>query len=285
MIELFTISLDQQITHSTYANQIGKPLNGEVQKAVNHVVGHSTRLLYGPYIDAVTEKIGPRTSAFHDDVTLLFIQPVIDQGMVVSLVVGRIPNDVLGDLIQREAGHIYPDSGDNYLFMAKSNMDPSIAPGTALSRSRFEDRTFTFGENLKDGVHTKHWGTVEIQKHTEFEISNTLDQIENSSTLVQTAIQESSGEVDRGVEVVHGVLVSMAKTSDSQPDIIDQMKDIIGNIAVINEQNARTVENVNRSTGKMAGLITEVCLDSEQNSLVVSTLRRAVDKFTLSKWN
>ena len=86
------------------------------------------------------------------------------------ILAGRVPNDVLGDLIQREAGHIYPDSGDNYLFMTESNFDPSIQQGIALSRSRFEDKTFSLGENLKEGVRTKNWGTVKINKHTEFEI-------------------------------------------------------------------------------------------------------------------
>src|SRR5690606_17359194 len=81
----------------------------------------------------------------------------------------RIPNDVLGDLIQREAGHIFNESGDNYLFMVKSVFDPSIKSGTALSRSRFEDNTFSHGENLTSGVHT-NWGIVRIQQHTEFEI-------------------------------------------------------------------------------------------------------------------
>ena len=42
--------------------------------------------------------------------------------------------------------------------------------GTAISRSRFEDKTFTGGDNLKDGIKTKKWGTVQIKKHTEFEI-------------------------------------------------------------------------------------------------------------------
>ena len=47
-------------------------------------------------------------------------------------VCGRVPNDVVSDLIQREAGHIFHESGDNYLFMAKSAFDPNIAPGTAF---------------------------------------------------------------------------------------------------------------------------------------------------------
>jgi methyl-accepting chemotaxis protein len=52
--------------------------------------------------------------------------------------------------------------------MVKSNR--GIKPGTAISRSRFEDNTFTLGDNLKDGVKTKRWGIVQIQEHTEFEI-------------------------------------------------------------------------------------------------------------------
>lgn len=90
------------------------------------------------------------------------------------------------------------------------------------------------------------------------EISNTLDQIEHSSAQVQSAIGDSSQEVASGVDVVRNVqnvLVSMAHTTDSQPDVTGQMKDISRNIAVIIEQNARTVEQVDISTGKMAELI------------------------------
>lgn len=90
-------------------------------------------------------------------------------GTFIGCLCGRVPNDVLGDLIQREAGHIYSESGDNYIFMVDSKFDSSIQPGTALSRSRFEDSTFSHGENLKSGVGTD-WGAVKIDKHTEFEI-------------------------------------------------------------------------------------------------------------------
>jgi methyl-accepting chemotaxis protein len=75
----------------------------------------------------------------------------------------------MGDLIQREAGHVYSESGDNYIFMVESTLNPSISPGTALSRSRFEDNTFSHGENLKSGVNTQ-WGMVKVKDHTEFEI-------------------------------------------------------------------------------------------------------------------
>jgi hypothetical protein len=81
----------------------------------------------------------------------------------------RLPNDVVGDLIQREAGHIFHESGDNYLFMVQARFDPAIAPGTALSRSCFEDRTFSGGDNLKDGVKTAY-GVVRVQQHTELEL-------------------------------------------------------------------------------------------------------------------
>ncbi len=125
--------------------------------------------LYGPYIDPLTEKIGPSSSAFHDGVTLLFLQPVMQDDKLIAILGARVPNDVVGDLIQREGGHVYHESGDNYLFMARSVFDPSIPQGVALSRSRFEDRSFSLGDNLKDGVRTAY-GTVRIKQHTEFEL-------------------------------------------------------------------------------------------------------------------
>lgn len=50
------------------------------------------------------------------------------------------------------------------------NSNRGIAAGTAISRSRFEDNTFTLGENLKAGVKTNGWGLVQIKGHAEFEI-------------------------------------------------------------------------------------------------------------------
>jgi len=131
--------------------------------------GLQDQFLHGPYVDSATLNIGPTTSKFHDEVTLMFYQPIKVNGKGRACLCGRIPNDVMSDLIQREAGHVYPESGDNYIFMVKSNFDPSIQPGIALSRSRFEDDSFTGGENLKGGVQTSY-GVVSIQKHTEFEI-------------------------------------------------------------------------------------------------------------------
>ncbi|THG80603.1 methyl-accepting chemotaxis protein [Pseudomonas sp. A-1] len=125
--------------------------------------------LHGPYVDPLTFDIGPSSSRFHDEVTLMFYQPIRRDDQLLGCLCARVPNDVLGDLIQREAGHVYAESGDNYLFMVESRFDPRIRAGTALSRSRFEDNTFSHGENLKTGVHTR-WGTVRVRRHTELEL-------------------------------------------------------------------------------------------------------------------
>lgn len=127
--------------------------------------GLQKEFLHGPYIDPRTKQLGPSTSSFHDAVTLMFYLPLTTGGCLCA----RIPNDVLGDLIQREAGHIYQESGDNYIFMVESRFDPKIEQGRALSRSRFEDNAFSHGDNLKDGIRT-HWGTVSVREHTEFEV-------------------------------------------------------------------------------------------------------------------
>lgn len=172
--ELFLLDKEKNVLSSTYSSHIGasyaKDSTSNYQEAADYVLKHNKPLLYGPFQDTLTLEIGAKSSRFHDEVTLLFFQPVMQRGQLKYILSGRIPNDVVGDLIQREAGHVFQDSGDNYLFMAKSTFNPAISQGIALSRSRFEDHTFTFGENLKDGIHTKSWGTVQIKKHTEFEI-------------------------------------------------------------------------------------------------------------------
>lgn len=163
--ELALIDLEGRVSCSTAPARTGcKDLN---PKAVS--AGLQAPFLHGPYIDPVTLELGASSSRFHDEVTLMFYQPVKQDGAVVGALCARVPNDVLGDLIQREAGHIFPESGDNYLFMVESRFDPTIEAGTALSRSRFEDDTFSHGENLKSGIHTA-WGTVKVNRHTEFEI-------------------------------------------------------------------------------------------------------------------
>ncbi len=163
--ELFVIDEAGYVLASTYAPHAGCcDLNS---KAVAN--GLAAPFLHGPYIDPQTQTIGKRSSAFHDAVTLMFYLPMTFADGRRGCLCARIPNDVLGDLIQREAGHIFNESGDNYLFMVKSVFDSTISQGTALSRSRFEDNTFSHGENLKSGVHTD-WGVVSIKQHTEFEI-------------------------------------------------------------------------------------------------------------------
>lgn len=166
--ELFIIDANGYVLASTFATRTGaSDLN---PKAVN--AGLANSFLHGPYIDSQTLPIGKRSSAFHDEVTLMFYLPITFAGGELGCLCARIPNDVLGDLIQREAGHIFNESGDNYLFMVNSVFDSSITQGTALSRSRFEDSTFSHGENLKSGIHTD-WGVVRIKRHTEFEIKFT----------------------------------------------------------------------------------------------------------------
>ncbi|MCL9662584.1 methyl-accepting chemotaxis protein [Paenibacillus hunanensis] len=172
--ELFILNTNEQIIFSTYeprlhANVATVPLPFKVGLLYEPHSLSTTKCLFGPYCDPVTLQIGARSSTFHDEITLMFIVAIVQEGEHIGWLCCRIPGDVLGDLIQRESGHIYPDSGDNYLFMVQSHTQPEIKPGTALSRSRFEDHTFTYGENLKAGI-TTEWGTVAVQKHTELEL-------------------------------------------------------------------------------------------------------------------
>ncbi|MED4603704.1 methyl-accepting chemotaxis protein [Paenibacillus validus] len=171
--EIFLLNEQNEVVFSTY------PAHRTTVYGEQSVIGlglsyagsgvEGRKCLFGPYSDPTTLKIGPSTSSFHDAMTLLFIVPIVESGVWRGALCGRVPNDVIGDLIQRESGHVYPDSGDNYLFMASAGLQTHIAPGTALSRSRFEDRTFTHGENLKDGV-TTDWGQVTVKEHTELEL-------------------------------------------------------------------------------------------------------------------
>ncbi|WP_147355915.1 PDC sensor domain-containing protein [Cohnella faecalis] len=172
--EIFILDKPGAVVFSTYAPHIGVGYGeGSVlASGLNYARsdGKNGRpCLFGPYADPTTLAIGPRSSSFHDKMTLMFIFPIMKDGRWEGAIGARVPNDVIGDLIQRESGHVYPDSGDNYLFMAKAELNVHIVPGTALSRSRFEDRTFTHGENLKDGV-TTDWGTVSVKEHTELEL-------------------------------------------------------------------------------------------------------------------
>ncbi|MEI7027926.1 methyl-accepting chemotaxis protein [Paenibacillus sp. y28] len=171
--ELFLLDASGQVAFSTYAPHQGTRygVDGPFAEGLAYAreAREGRKCLFGPYADKVTLDIGPSTSSFHDKMTLLFICPITDKGEWKGAICGRVPNDVIGDLIQRESGHVYPDSGDNYIFMAEPKLRKQIMPGTALSRSRFEDRTFTHGENLKDGV-TTDWGMVTVKEHTELEL-------------------------------------------------------------------------------------------------------------------
>ena len=167
--ELFIVNAQGNVTHSTYSPHIDRRVSSSraCEKALAQ--GLQGSFLHGPYIDNKTVEIGPSGSKFHDSVTLMFYQPIQVNGEAVAVLCGRVPNDVMSDLIQREAGHIYPESGDNYIFMVDSRFDSTIQQGIALSRSRFEDNSFSHGENLKSGIHTKY-GVVKVNQHTEFEI-------------------------------------------------------------------------------------------------------------------
>ena len=164
--ELFIIDEMGQVLSSSYKSRIGR--KHEQLNAISQAA-KLEHFLHGPYVDKETIEIGASSSKFHDEVTLMFYLPIQQQNNVNRFLCGRVPNDVIGDIIQREAGHIYSESGDNYLFMVESKFDRTISAGTALSRSRFEDDTFSHGENLKSGVNTD-FGVVKINKHTEFEI-------------------------------------------------------------------------------------------------------------------
>lgn len=163
--EIGIVDLTGKVIASSSSARVGK--SDLPSKAL--AAGLKERLLHGPYRDPATLALGKTTSRFHDEVTLMFYEPIKVQGKVVGAIYARVPNDVIGDLIQREAGHIFQDSGDNYLFMVRSAFDPAIVPGTALSRSRFEDAAFTLGDNLKDGVRTDY-GVVRVARHTELEL-------------------------------------------------------------------------------------------------------------------
>lgn len=163
--EIFFVDANNSVVASTASGRVGSrdlPENALLE-------GLKGPFLHGPYSDPITGRIGASTSRFHDEVTLMFYYPIRKDGVLMGCLCGRVPNDVVGDLIQREAGHVYPDSGDNYLFMVESRFDRSIKAGTALSRSRFEDSAFTLGDNLKQGVRTD-WGMVRVQRHTELEL-------------------------------------------------------------------------------------------------------------------
>ncbi|WP_294370886.1 methyl-accepting chemotaxis protein [uncultured Clostridium sp.] len=163
--EIFILDSDGKVVLSSCITHIGL----DMSYLPNFKAGKEGRqLMYGPYIDENTLDTDIKGKKFFDEVTLMFSNVCKNHQGELRILCCRVLNDDMSNVIQDEDSHIYKNSGDNYLFMVKSNR--GIEPGTAISRSRFEDDTFTFGENLKDGVNTKKWGKVKIKKHTEFEI-------------------------------------------------------------------------------------------------------------------
>lgn len=173
----------------------GVVINSTLQKHIGYTMSSfpnfkkgmiNEKYMYGPYEDKDTLDIDLSHKKFADEVTLLFSIPYLNSSADKRILLGRVLNDDMSNVIQDEDTHIYKDSGDNYLFMVKTNRD--ILPGTAISRSRFEDNTFTMGENLKDGVKTAKWGEVKIEKHTEFEIRFTDPKTQKLHIGVQNTI-------------------------------------------------------------------------------------------------
>ena len=101
--ELFVIDATGSVVISSWKERSAHP------PANLHAFAEGLKapFLHGPYVDPLTLQIGPSSSRFHDEVTLMFYQPLHIDGKVLGCLCGRVPNDVLGDLIQREAGHIF----------------------------------------------------------------------------------------------------------------------------------------------------------------------------------
>ncbi|WP_099468938.1 methyl-accepting chemotaxis protein [Konateibacter massiliensis] len=164
MVEVFLADKKGRVSVSSFARHVGEDLSAfpNIEKGLKN-----ENYMYGPYCDRKTLDLDLSDKPFFDEVTLLFSMPLELNGEM-QILFARVLNDDMSNVIQEEDTHIYKDSGDNYLFMIKNNR--GIEQGTAISRSRFEDQTFSLGDNLKDGIKTKHWGFVKIKEHTELEI-------------------------------------------------------------------------------------------------------------------
>lgn len=186
-IEFMLLDERGTIIATTFENHLGLSIADcpNFKKALTN-----ERLMYGPYEDPKTLDLDLTRKKFADEVTLMFSIPLENAAGMRRVLLGRVLNDDMSNVIQDEDTHVYKESGDNYLFMVKT--DRPILPGTAISRSRFEDDTFTLGDNLKDGVRTAKWGMVKIQKHTEFEIRFTDPKTGNLHQGVQNTIDKSS---------------------------------------------------------------------------------------------
>lgn len=142
-------------------------------KEIQEVCKSRQPILYGPYIDEVTDILGSTTSQFHDRVTLTFMMPFEHEGSIKVLCV-RFPADVFWDIIQKPSSHYFVNTGDNYGVVAESPY-PFMPQGVFITRSRFEDDSCAAGENLKSGVRTRGGEVIKIamEDHTEFLVVGT----------------------------------------------------------------------------------------------------------------
>lgn len=163
-VEVFLVDENASVIASSFKKHVGNDIKGfpNIAKGLKN-----ENYMYGPYCDKNTLDLDLSGKPFFDEITLLFSTPIEINGQF-RILCTRVLNDDMSNIIQEEDTHIYKDSGDNYLFMIKNNRQ--VPQGMAISRSRFEDQTFSLGDNLKDGIKTKHWGIVKIKEHTELEI-------------------------------------------------------------------------------------------------------------------
>ena len=181
-LELFVVDDKGIVMASSFPKHIGT----SYVKSINYKKGVAKEsYMYGPYCDQQTLDISVLDKQFYDEVTLLFSEPYMNNDEV-RILCARVLNDDMSNVIQDEDAHIYKDSCDNYLFMIKNSR--GIPQGTAVSRSRFEDNTFTLGDNLKDGIRTKRFGEIKINMHTEFEVIFTDPATKNLHQGVQNTI-------------------------------------------------------------------------------------------------
>ena len=75
----------------------------------------------------------------------------------------------------------------------------------------------------------------------------------------------------------------MSAETNDRTSGVEEMRDIIQNIAASSEQNVRVVEAVEDATKKMSDLTQQARYDTERSSLVIGTLSQAVSKFNIKK--
>ncbi|MEI8647229.1 hypothetical protein P4S73_03575 [Paraglaciecola sp. Hal342] len=96
--ELFVIDPRGKILISTHDQRVNR--RHSEHNAIKQAL--QGQFLHGPYTDTDTLSIGRSSSNFHDEVTLMFYQPVVANDQTIALLCGRVPNDVLGDLINEK---------------------------------------------------------------------------------------------------------------------------------------------------------------------------------------